>query len=69
MEKEPGMCGVVSTGSGSHVWHIHTHIHTHIHSTQTHIMKSHKDLKEQCAFVLALLNRPNPHMLYCAIEL
>lgn len=66
MEKEPGMCGVVSTGNGLSC--LTRTQHTHIH-TQTHIMKSHKDLKEQSAFVLALLNRPNPHMLYCAIQL
>lgn len=29
-------------------------------------MKPHKDLREQSAFVFTLLNRPNPHMLYCA---
>lgn len=59
MEKEPGMFGVVSTGNG-----LSCVTHTHIH-----IMKSHKDLKEQSAFVLVLLNRPNPHMLYCAVRL
>lgn len=32
-------------------------------------MKSHKDLKEQSAFGLALLTGPNPHMLYCATQL
>lgn len=60
MEKELGMCGAVSTGSG---------LSCVTHTTKTHIMKSHKDLKEQSAFVLALLNRPNPHMLFCTIQL
>lgn len=31
-------------------------------------MKSHKDLKEQSAFGLALLTGPNPHMLYCTTQ-
>lgn len=31
-------------------------------------MKSHKDLKEQSAFGLALLTGPNPHMLHCTTQ-
>lgn len=58
MEKETG--DVWSSIDGKRRTLVHTH---------SHIMKSHKDLKEQSAFVFVLLNRPNPHMLYCPVQL